>query len=398
MIATSAARLCNAQLSHVFRFDGDLLYFVAQSGLSADGLEAVRNAWPRPPDRGSAAGRAILSGAIEQIPDVQNDPEYALSAVASAAGFRSTTGVPILIDNAPVGVITVSRSPPGPFPENQVELLRTFADQAIIAIENTRLFREVRETLEFQAATSDVLNVISRSPSDIQPVLEAIAETAQRLCESEQVFIMRLRDGLYHLAAAKDASAEHVRYLQQNPLAPGRDSIAGRVAIERRAIQIPDVLADPEYSRGTLQEIGKFRTALGVPLLRDGVAIGVIVLTRNAVRPFSKRQLDLVATFADQAVIAINNAGLFEEVQARTRDLQETLEYQTATSEVLNVISRSPTNAHPVFERIVESASRLCGETFSVVWKYDGDLLHYAVHRGFLIASCKPIRSGQTAR
>src|SRR5215218_9182039 len=148
MIAASAARLCDAQLSHVFRFGGDLLYFAASDGLSSEGLEVVRGAWPRRPDRGSAAGRAILSGAIEQIPDVQEDAEYALGPVATVARFRSTMGVPILLAGTPVGVITVSRSQPGLFPDNQVELLKTFADQAVIAIENVRLFDEVQARTE----------------------------------------------------------------------------------------------------------------------------------------------------------------------------------------------------------------------------------------------------------
>ena len=214
-----------------------------------------------------------------------------------------------------------------------------------------------------------MLNVISRSPSQLQPVLDAIALTAQRLCQSDDVFIMLLRDGLFRLAAAHDASAEHVRFLRENPLALGRGSVSGRVALERRTVEISDVLADPEFTQARLQRMGGFRTALGVPLLREGNVIGVIVLTRKAVKPFDKKQIDLVTTFADQAVIAINNVRLFEEVQARTRELQQALDFQTATSEVLNAISRAPAELQPVLDAIVGIAARLCEAEYALVYK-----------------------------
>ena len=234
-------------------------------------------------------------------------------------------GVPLLREGTPIGALVLTRERAEPFTDKQIDLVTTFADQAVIAIENVRLFEEVQartreltESLEYQTATSEVLNVISRSPSNIQPVLEAIAETAQRLCRSEHVFIMRLESGLYHLAAARDASAAQIAYLTQNPFAPDRGSVTGRVALEGRTIQVDDVLADPEYTKNESGHRG-FRTTLGVPLLRDGAVIGVIVLTRSDVQPFAEKQIELLETFADQAVIAIENVRLFEEVQARTR-------------------------------------------------------------------------------
>jgi GAF domain-containing protein len=233
----------------------------------------------------------------------------------------------------------------------------TFADQAVIAIENVRLFdevqkrtKEVQESLEYQTAISDVLDVISRSPSNIQPVLDAIAETAQRLCQSEQAYIMRLESGHYHVVAAKDADQERIKYLQEHPIAPSRGSAVGRVALDRRTIQIPDVLKDDEYTLSMAGDRLGYRTILGVPLLRDGTVIGVIVLTRHVAQPFSDRQVALVSTFADQALIAIENVRLFEAEQQRTRELSEALEQQTATSEVLQAISSSPGELEPVFQ------------------------------------------------
>ena len=233
--------------------------------------------------------------------------------------------------------------------------------------------RELSEARAQQAATAEVLKVISRSPSQIQPVLDTIAETAQRLCQSEHAYISRLDNGLYHLVAAKDADAERIKFLRENPIAPGRGSTAGRVALERRTIRIPDVLADPEYTMSSAGDRRGYRTILGVPLLRDGIAIGVIVLTRHVVQPFTQRQIELVTTFADQALIAIENARLFDEVQARTRELSESLEQQTATSEVLQVISSSPGELEPVFQAMLENAVRICEASFGNLLLYDGD-------------------------
>jgi signal transduction histidine kinase/CHASE3 domain sensor protein len=238
--------------------------------------------------------------------------------------------------------------------------------------------RELREALERQTATSEVLNVISRSTFDLRPVLDAIVTTAARLCHAEWATVYKLEpEGRYHLTAATGNDEEFLRYIAQHPVAPGRATMAGRTALEGRTVHVRDVPEDPEYTWAEAQIRGKYRTLLGVPLLRGHAVIGVIVLGRNIVRPFTEKQIELVTTFADQAVIAIENVRLFDEVQARTRDLTEALEQQTATSAILRVISTSPTEVQPVFETIVRNAVALCGSLFANVFRFDGELLHF---------------------
>jgi len=238
--------------------------------------------------------------------------------------------------------------------------------------------QELREALERQTATSEVLNVISRSTSELQPVLDAIVATAARLCRAEWATVYKLETGgVYHLAAAIGDDEEFLRYLSRRPIVPGRETMAGRTALEGRTVHVPDILEDPEYTWSEAQAKGGFRTILGVPLRRGDAVIGVIVLARNVVRPFTDKEIELVTTFADQAVIAIENVRLFDEVQARTRELTEALEQQTATSSILRVISTSPTDVQPVFETIVRNAVALCGSLFANVFRFDGELLHF---------------------
>jgi signal transduction histidine kinase len=236
------------------------------------------------------------------------------------------------------------------------------------------------ESLTYQTAISNVLNVISRSPSDIQPVLDTIAETAQQLCESEHAYIFRFDGDKYHLVAARDVRAERIAFLKDNPIVPNRGSTVGRIALELRPVHVMDALADSQYKLSLVGHGG--RTILGVPLLRDGIAIGVIVLTRGVVRPFVERQIQLVSTFADQALIAIENVRLFDEVQAKTRDLSEALIYQTGSSNILGVIASSPTDVGPVLMAIVDSACDLCDAVDAIVLLKDGNSLWTSAHHG----------------
>ena len=266
-------------------------------------------------------------------------------------------------------------------------MVETFADQAVIAIENVRLFeaeqqrtRELAESLEQQTATSKVLDVISRSAFDLTAVFETVAESAVKLCGALRAFIYRFDGELLRLAVAYNTPKEFKEFVEQNPIRPGRHTCAARAALERRTIHIPDILADPEYTFGA-KAFDKIRTVLGVPILKGDDLLGVMLIYHQEARPFTDNQIALVETFADQAAIAIENLRLLDDLRQRTTDLTEALEQQTATSEVLQVISSSPGDLRPVFETMLANATRLCDAKFGTLNLYDGGAFRIvAVH------------------
>lgn len=384
-IAASALRLCGAKWSVVTRFDGEQLHLAALHNLSdPEGVDAIRRIFPRPLSRGGPTDRAILTGTVINLPDVLKDPEYIYQSISKAAGYRSHLAVPTIRDGNAIGAITVAGEHPAAFTERHVNLLKAFADQAVIAIENVRLFEEVRartddlaESLQQQTATADVLKVISRSTFNLQTVLDTLVESATRLCEADHAWLFQ-RDGdlLRFKSSFGHGTATHERIRElflRREVPIDRGSITGRSAFEGRVVHVADVLEDREYTWSEAQKIGGYRAALGAPLLRDGKVVGVIFVAKTKPDPFSGKQIDLVTTFADQAVIAIENVRLFEDLRARTRDLAESLQQQTATSEVLGAISSSLEQLEPLFQKILENAVRVCGAKFGTMNLYDGE-------------------------
>jgi GAF domain-containing protein len=373
-LVQSAARLCEAEMASVVHPEGSVYRSFAHYGYSQNLIEFMET-HPVHLGRGTVTGRTILECKPVQIPDVLADPEFTFTEGVKIGGMRTMLGVPLLRDGVPMGVFVLARRAVRPFSDKQIELVQNFSAQAVIAIENTRLLRELRESLQQQTATADVLKVISRSAFDLKVVLDALLRSAGRLCEADMGVIARRQDDRFYRTVSYGLPDDLTELIDDQPVELSRTSVSGRALLEGRVIQITDVEADPEYthpSRGT----GAFRTLVGVPMIREGVPVAVMTLARKSVRPFTDKQIELVSTFADQAAIAIENVRLFEAEQQRTRELSESLEQQTATSEVLQVISSSPGDLQPVFASMLEKAVRICDAKFGNIFRWDGDALH----------------------
>jgi GAF domain-containing protein len=340
-LTESAARLCGADISNIWLPSGPAFRLAASYQAIESKQKDYLDNIPIGPSRGSCVGRTLLEARTVHIHDICDDPDYELET-SRLEGYRTMLGVPLLREGTPVGVIALVRSVRQPFTSQLIELVNTFADQAVIAIENARLFDEVQartrdlsESLQQQTATADVLKVISRSTFDLKTVLDTLLKSAVRLCRAEKGNVALLRDNTIEYIAQDGFPPDFLEYMKALHLKVQRGSVSGRSALEGKIIHVPDVLADPEFFLLDAQKVGGFRTALGVPLMREGIPIGTMFLARATIEPFTQQQIDLVNTFADQAVIAIENVRLFESVEARTRELAKSLDDLRTTQDRL---------------------------------------------------------------
>ena len=375
-IAERARVLCGAQIGFTTRFDGELMHLGGYHGTSPQAEAVMRGSFPMKPGPGSINGRCFLARAPVQIPDVRLEAGYELNAAAQAAQYLSLLAVPMLLGGQPIGVIGVTRSEPGAFPAKAISLLQTFAGQAVIAIENVRLFNETKEALERQTATAEVLKVIAASPSDVQPVFEAIAASSNRLVGGFSTAVFRVIDDALHLMAFTPVNpAADDALMAMFPRALNEYAVFGQIR-DGMVVQVQDTESEVgmEGSVRDLARVRGYRAMLFTPLMREATAIGMITVTRKEPGPFAVNDIQLLQTFGDQAVIAIENVRLFNETR-------EALERQKASAEVLSVISNSVADASPVFEAIVQSCQRLFGGNQAIISLVDdaGMVRHEAV-------------------
>jgi GAF domain-containing protein len=396
-LVESAARLCEADSSVILRPIGKSAGYrrAANYGHTPEFIEYTKT-MTLEPGRGGVNGRVLLEGRSVQIPDVLADPEYTFLEAARLGNFRTILGVPLLREGIPIGIFNLDRAAVRPFTEKQIKLVETFADQAVIAIENTRLFeaeqqrtRELTESLQQQTATSEVLQVISNSPGDLQPVFEAMLEKAVRICDAMSGGIYRWDGNAFSLVATHNLPPAYAESRRFSPFRPGAKHPLRRMIATKAVVHIADLAAESAYIKErhpafvAAVELGGVRTAINVPMLKENELIGSFALNRQEVRPFTDKQIALVQNFAAQAVVAIENARLLNELRQRTTDLTErtadlteALEQQTATSEVLQVISSSPGELEPVFSTMLENAVRICDAKFGNIYRWDGQLFH----------------------
>ncbi len=387
-----AARLCEADLVAIHRPRGGVMQFAANFGLSQEWEEIVKRT-PIVPGRGTATGRVLLTGKTVQIADVDADPEYTFTEGQKAGGFHTVLAVPLDREGETIGVIVLCRTKVRPFTDKQIELVQNFAAQAVIAIENARLLNELRQSLEQQTATSQVLQVISSSPGNLKQVFAAILENATRICEAK-FGALYLSEGDGFRAIAMHNAPPAYEEARAGVLHPPPSTSLWRAANTKQAVQIADVTLERGYIEGdpfnvSAVTLGGYRSVFSVPMLHEDKLIGVITIFRQEVRPFTEEQISLVQNFAAQAVIAIENARLLNELRQRTDDLSqrttdltEALEQQTATSDVLKIISSSSGELRAVFDAMLENATRLCAASYGTMWlrERDGRMRIAALH------------------
>src|SRR5215831_18147807 len=360
-----AVELCEASFGAMWLVDGEGYRTAAMHGdLPQAYLKQWRSGTLHLPRTDIPLVRATRSRKTVHTPDMRNEPAYldgdplAVSA-ADIGGIRTLVTVPMHKDNEAVGAITIYRREVRSFTDKQIDLVESFAAQAVIAIENARLLNELRESLQQQTATADVLKVISRSTFNLKSVLQTLVESAARLCEADKANVTRQIDGVFYRAESYGFSPEFMDRVKTIPVKPERGNVSGRALLEGRSVHIPDIFADPEYTFTEAQELGGVRTGLGVPMLREGVPIGVFALARSEVRPFTDKQIELVSTFADQAAIAIENARLFDEIQDKNRQLAEASEHKSQFVSSVSHELRTPLNAIiGLTEMMVSNAAR----------------------------------------
>jgi two-component system, NtrC family, sensor kinase len=393
LLLEKATRICGAKFGIVFRFDGEAFIFAAEVGASPAFTDFLRRRGPFQPQPGTHLDR------IRRTKQVSHTADYAAESApdhppVKLGGARATLDVPMLKDDKLIGGFSIYRQEVRPFSDSQIELVKNFAAQAVIAIENGRLLNELRrrttdltEALAQQTATSDVLRIISSSPGDLRPVFNAILENATRICEAKLGALAICDNGGFRLVASHGTPKAYMQFREREPiLHPSPEHPLGRIAATKQVVHIADVSAAPEQARGRLADLAGARTLLAVPMLKENDLVGGIAIFRQEVRPFTDKQIAVVQNFAAQAVIAVENARLLNELRQRTGELETSLEYQTATSDVLKVISRSVFDLQKILEFVAETAARLCAAKQVGIFLLENNVYRFTIGFGLTLA------------